>query len=269
MAAIGLEYCEIVLYCEYLICVFVMPSSLLEHIENNRLQAWAWGKKDTHQWVQAFTKLIAESDENPAHTHILSAMINDAHFVKHAAGSFGYWSTVIMADRRDFFSAFLKELLQRPYLPSVLVADIMLYTVKNRMHDLATEFVYSNCVTPRQLQEFQMVAYAIEYSFSNTGSDVFDAIWTKGGNSVQGTKNINAALMTLTQKKVSDWNPAIVDKLLTKIKSASARKHFMGQPIHITDRLEHIIGLHEQMVMHEKLLRHTQTHTAANKVRKM
>lgn len=243
-------------------------SSLLQHIDNNRPQAWAWGKKDTRNWIQAFRKLIVDQDTE-YRDKILSAMLNDVDFVQHASLRFEYWSTVIVAERRDFFTAFLKELSCRSYRSNVLIAEIMLYTVKHSMHNLAVEFIQSNCVTPNSLQEFKMLAHTIEHSSPNAGSDVFDAVWKKGGPSVQGVKNINPALLALMRKKVSDWNPAIVNKLLPKLNSKSLRNYFMGQPTHITDRLEHIIGLHEQMLLRKKLLQNTDKHTAVQTPRKM
>lgn len=242
--------------------------SFLQHIDNNRPQAWTWGKKDTHQWTQGFRKLVDQHSNIENGEPILAAMLNDVDFIAHAALRFEYWSTVILAQRRDFFTAFLNELSSRSYQPSALVAEIMLYTVKNNINNLAIEFIQSKCVTPRQLQDFQLVAYVIKHSSPNTGSDVLDAVWKKGGSSVQGVKNINPALLALTGKAVNDWNTSIVEKLLPKINSASARKYFIGQPIHITDRLEHIIGLHEQMVLHKQLLRHTDEQLA-HKARKI
>lgn len=254
----------------YMILFTLLPMpQLLQHIDNNRPQAWTWGKKDTHQWVAAFRKLVDQRQSTEQRDTILSAMLKDVDFIAHAAMRFEYWSTAIMARRRDFFTAFLNELSGRAYQPSALVAEIMLYTVKNHAHDLAVEFIQSKCVTPSQLQDFQLASYAIEHSSQHTGSDVFDAVWRKGGNSVQGVKNINPALMKLMHKKVSDWNSTIVDKLLPKINSASARKYFVGQPIHITDRLEHIIGLHEQMVLSKQMARCTEEQPTAHKVRKM
>lgn len=257
-------------YWEHTIDIIFMTNlSLLQHILNNRLQAWAWGKKDTHQWCDAFRKLITEPGNDHVREKILSAMLNDEDFVKHAALKFEYWSTAIVADRRDFFTAFLKELSQRPYRSNVLVAEIMLYTVKNQRRCLAVEFIQSNCVSPIHLQEFQMVKHAVEHSSPTTGFDVFEAVWRKGGASVQGVKSINPTLMTLMRKNVGDWNPQIVDKLLPKMNSSSLRKYFSGQPTYITDRLEHIIGLHEQMVLHKKMVQHTDQHSILIKARKM
>lgn len=247
-----------------------MPNlSLLQHIQNNRPQAWAWGKKDTHQWSGAFRKLITERGNDDVNKHILSAMLNDEDFVKHAALRFEYWSIVIVAERRDFFAAFLKELSQRPYLSSVLVAEIMLYTVKHQKPDLAKEFIKSDCVSSIDLQEFHMVKHAVEHSSPTTGFDVFEAVWRKGGASVQGVKSINPTLMALMRKKVADWNPEIVEKLLPKMNSSSLRKYFVGQPTYITDRLEHIIGLHEQLILRKKLVQHTDQHSMRFKARKM
>lgn len=247
-----------------------MPNlSLLQHIQNNRPQAWAWGKKDTHQWSGAFRTLITEPGNDHVSEKILSAMLNDEEFVKHAALRFEYWSTVIVAERRDFFAAFLKELSQRPYLSNVLVAEIMLYTVKHKKPDLAIEFIQSNCVSPIDLQEFQMVKHAVEHSSLTTGFDVFEAVWRRGGASVQGVKSINPTLMALMRKEVENWNPKIVDKLLPKMNSASLRKYFAGQPTYITDRLEHIIGLHEQLILRKKLAQPTDQHSLLIKARKM
>lgn len=269
MAVSQFDLGGILLYLYDLTCVFAMSQlSFLQHIDNNRPQAWTWGKKDTHQWVEAFRKLLDQRQSNEQREKILSAMLNDTDFVAHAAMRFEYWSTVIVAQRRDFFTAFLNQTLGRSYLPSALVAEIMLYTIKNNRHNLAVEFI-SKCVTPSQMQDFQVLSHTIEHSSQNTGFEVFEVVWKRGGASVQGVKNINPALMALMRKKITDWNPAIVEKLLPKINSASARKYFMGQPLHITDRLEHIIGLHEQMVLNKKLLCSTDANTAAHKPRKM
>lgn len=236
-----------------------MSNSLKNHIENKRPQAWTWGKKDTHEWVSSFRALIAGQDRDYS-DKILSAMIKDTDFINHAALRFEYWSTVICAQRRDFFTEFLKELSQRPYRSNVLIAEIMLYTVNNKIDNLAVEFIQSNCVNPIQLQEFQMVAYTIEHSSAHTGADAFLAVWRKGKASVQGVKSLNPAIIALIRKKVGDWNPEIVDALLPKINTASLRKYCMRQPPYITDRLEHLIGLHEQMILNKKLLQQTNKH---------
>jgi len=260
---------KIMVYLYDLICAFVMSKlSSLQHIDNNRPQAWTWGKKDTYQWVEGFRKLVDQRQSTEQRETILTAMLNDPDFIAHAALRFEYWSTAIAAQRHDFFTAFLDEFSGRSYQPRELVAEIMFYTVKHRMHDFAVEFIQSKCVTPSQLQDFQILSAVVEHSTHDTGSDVFDAVWKTGGNSVQGVKNINPALMALMRKNVSEWNPCVVEKLLPKINSKSARKYFMGQPLYIANNLEHIIGLHEQMVLH-KQLRRTDEKITAHKARKI
>lgn len=222
-----------------------MPNlSLLQHVKNNRPQAWAWGKKDTSEWCSAFRLLVDGNNDK-----ILSDMINDSDFVQHAAPRFEYWSTIIHAQRHDIFTKFLQELSQRPYRSNVLIGEIMLYTVKHHSNNLAVEFIQSNCVVPAQLQEFHMLAHVVNHSSADKGADVFTAVWRKGGASVQGVKSINPAVMKLMGKEISEWNPSVVATLLAKINSARLRKYFVGQPTYITDRLEHLIALREEQLL--------------------
>jgi len=226
--------------------------TLMQHIENKRPQAWTWGKKDTYGWLSAFRHLM---DDNTDYSgKVLAAMLNDADFVKHAAVRFEYWSTILVSQRDDVFVKFLKELSQRHYQPNVLVGEILLYSVRNKSYTFATQFIQSNCVTPIHLQEFGLLEKAVQYSLIDQGGDLFNAIWRKGGSSVQGLKTINPTVKKLMEKHIKDWNPVVVDKLLPKINSASLRKYFKWEPVHITNRLEHIIALHEQMVLSKRLL---------------
>lgn len=224
----------------------------MKHIENKRPQAWTWGKKDTYKWLSAFRYLM--DDKTDYSEKVLSAMVRDDDFMNHAVVRFEYWSTVLAFPRDDIFAAFLNALSQRSYQSNALVGEILLYSVRNKAYKFATQFIQSSCVTPFHLQQFGVLATAVQHSSVDQGEDVFNAIWKKGGASVQGLNTINPTVKRLMGKSVSEWNPLIVTKLLAKINSASLRKYLKYEPVYITDRLEHIIALHEQKVLHKNLL---------------